>query len=223
MYNFQTQTPPDYLRIAWQSALASGLCLGLPAGLLFWLILIREIGRVPFLKDLVVIFQSQGLNSIFILLLCSLLWSFLLGKISGYRPWWKIALAVIAGILTGWLSPLSNIDSWFGDSLPVHFLHAMFMCGAIGSVTMCVGLACGLLLRNAKAALVLSVATAAVSVLAALLTIAFLDQLGIRVGAGNLAMSRVTAMTLFTASVAGGMVLGVSFSRFVAQEQIRHS
>ena len=89
------------------------------------------------------------------------------------------------------------------------------MVGLIGSVTLFVGLAYGLILRSVKAALTLGLTTSFVSVLILLLTIFVYDRLGIRVGTGNLAMPRVTAVNLITSAIAGGVMLGVGFSHYV--------
>ena len=42
----------------------------------------------------------------------------------------------------------------------------------------------------------------------------FLDLIGLRVGAGNLAMPKVTVMSTMVAAVASGTFLGVVFTRF---------
>ena len=216
MTTLDQQITLNYLRIALQSALASALCLGLPAGLLLWLILIRENTHAPLIEQSLTLMQSNGLNKIFVLAFCSLLWSFLLSRISGYRPWWKIGLATALGIILGWFSPLSNMDAWFGEHTPIHIVYAVAMCGIVGSATLGVGLAYGLILRNGKAALTLALSTSLVSIITVLLTVILFDQLGIRVGTGNFAMSRVTVISLLMSAITGGMVLGLFFSRFVA-------
>ena len=211
------QKSPNYFRIAWQSALAAGLCLGLPAGLLLWLILFREINHSAVIEQSVTLLQANGLNKVFVLAVCSLMWSFLLGRISGYRPWWKVGFSTVLGIIAGWFSPLSNLDAWFSDDTPIHQIHAVAISGIVWSVTVCVGLAYGYVLRNGKAAMVLAFSTSLVSVLTVMLTIIFFDQFGIRVGTGNFAMSKVTAVSLITSAITGGMVLGVGFSRYVRE------
>ena len=211
-----TPKPLNYFRIAWQSALAAAICLGLPAGLLLWLILFREIGHSAVIEQSITLLQANGLNKIIVLAVCSLMWSFLLGRISGYHPWWRIGLATGLGIIIGWFSPLSNLDGWFGDKFAIHALYSIAMGGIVFSVTSCVGLAYGLILRSGKAAITLALTTSLVSVLTILLTIALFDQFGIRVGGTvHLAMSKVTTVSLMTSAIMGGMVLGVMFSRFV--------
>jgi len=208
-----------HFRIALQSAFAAALGLGLPAGLLLWLILFQQLNSSALIDRSVTLLQANGWNKIVVLAVFSLIWSFLLGRISGYRPWWKIGLATILGILAGWFSPLSNMDGWFGDKLPIHTLYAIAMCGIVTSVTLCVGLAYGLLLRNFKAALTLAITTSLASALTMLLAIIVFDQFGIRVGGTvPFAMSKVTSMSLLLSAITGGMVLGVGFSRFVTNE-----
>ena len=87
----------NYFRIAWQSALAAALCLGLPAGLLLWLILFQKISHSVFVKPLIDFLHANGLYSIFIVVISSTVWSYLLARISGYRPWWRIGVAERAG------------------------------------------------------------------------------------------------------------------------------
>lgn len=215
MHTLPAQKQLNYFRIAWQSALAAALGLGLPAGLLLWLILIQQVIPSAALTQAVRFLQASGLNKILILALCSLIWSFLLARIGGYRPWWKIGIATIAGILLGWFSPLSNMDAWFSEKTPVHVVHAAAMCGIVSGTTLCVGLSYGLVLRNLKAALVMAFATSLAAALALLLSIMAFDQFGIRVGGSvPLAMSKVTTLGLLVAAIAGGAALGVTFSRF---------
>jgi len=205
-------------RVAWQSALAAALFLGLPAGLLLWLILFQQTYHSAVIEQSVTLLQADGINKIIVFAVSSLMWSFLLGRISGYRAWWKIGLATVLGIFAGWFSPLSNLDGWFGDRLPVHTLYAVAMCGIVCSTTLSVGLAYGLILRSGKAALTIAFSTSLVSVLTLLLTIVLFDQFGIRVGGTvQLAMSKVTVASLLTSAISGGMALGVEFSGFVME------
>lgn len=210
--------PLNYPRVALQSALAAALFLGFPAGLLLWLILFREAAQTASLDPIVKFLQDNGLNKIIVLMLCSFGWSFSLGRISGYRAWWKIGLATALGIVLAWFSPLSNVDSWFADRMPTRLLYSATMCGIVFSVTFCVGLAYGILLRNLKAALMIAFTTSLISTLALLLTIIIFDQFGIYVGSAiPFAMSEVTTVSLLTAALAGGAVLGVGFSWFVVK------
>ncbi len=213
----------NYFRIVWQSALAAGLCLGLPAGLLLWLILFREISHSAVIELLINILNADGLYSIYIVVISSIMWSYLLGRISGYRPWWQIAVASALGILAAWFSPLANIDGIlyeYQPNLPIHLNYTASMVGLIGSVTLFVGLVYGLVLRSIKAALMLGLTTSLASVITLLLTIFIFDRLGIRVGTGNLAMPKVTAVDLMTSAIMGGMILGVEFSWFVENKSV---
>lgn len=213
----QQPRPLNYVQVAWQSALAAGLCLGLPAGLLLWLILANRVGNLTVVKPLIDFLNTHGLYSIYIVVISSIMWSYLLGRISGYRPWWWIAFASALGILAAWFSPLANVDGIlyeYQPNLPIHLNYAASMVGLIGSVTLFVGLAYGLLLRSIKAALTIGLTTSFLSVLVLLLTIFVFDRFGIRVGTGNLAMVRVTAVDLITSALAGGMVLGIQFTKY---------
>jgi len=218
MTNDAAQKPLNYFRVAWQSALAAALCLGLPAGLLLWLILFQQINHSAVIEQSITVLQRNGLISIFILAVCSLMWSFLLSRISSYHPWWKIGFATVLGIIVGWFSPLSNLDGVFAEQFPIHTLYAVAMCGIVASATICVGLAYGLILQSGKAALTLAFTTSLVSVLTLLLTILLFDQFGIRVGGTvHLAMSKVTVTGLLTSAITGGMVLGVGFTKYCTQ------
>jgi hypothetical protein len=218
----ENQNHWNVFRIAWQSALAAASCLGLPAGLSLWLILFRQIYESPAVESLDDLFQAHGLYRIYVVALSSILWSYFLGRISGYRPWWRIALASPIAILAAWFSPLANIDGILFDhfpTLPIHLNYAGAMVGLIGGVTLFVGLAYGLILRSLRAALVIGFSTSFVSILTLVLTILLFDQFSIRVGTGNFAMSKVTVASLLTASITGGMMLGVEFSKFVKKEK----
>ena len=208
--------PLNYPRVALQSALAAALFLGFPAGLLLWLILFREATQTASLDPFVKFLQDNGLNKIIVLTLCSFGWSFSLGRISGYRAWWKIGLATALGIILAWFSPLSNMDGWFADETPIPLLYALTMSGIVFSATFCVGLAYGIILRNLKVALTMALATSVASTLALLLTIWIFNQFGIYVGSAvPFAMSKVTTVSLLVSAIAGGAVLGVLFTRFV--------
>jgi hypothetical protein len=218
MHTLPAQKQLNYFRIAWQSALAAALGLGLPAGLLLWLILIQQVVPSAALTQAVRFLQAYGLNKILALALCSLMWSFLLAQISGYRPWWKIGIATILGIFIGWFSPLSNMDAWFSEGTPVHIVYAAAMCGIVSGATLFVGLSYGFVLRNLKAGLSMAVFTSLISVFSLLSTIFVFDQLGIRVGGVvPFAMSKVTVTSLLAAAITGGMVLGLRFSYFAMQ------
>lgn len=204
------------IRIPLKSALAAGLCLGIPAGLVFWLNLIQDAYPALPLQQPVEIIRSNGYNNIIVLTLCSIGWSYFLSRISGYRPWWRIGLATAIGILAGWFSPLSNLDGWLVDDFPPHAMYTVTMGGIVFSVTLGVGLVYGLLLRSIKAALTLALATSLVSVLALLLTIVIFDRVGVRVGGTvPLAMSRVTTTGLLFSALSGGAILGTGFRWFV--------
>jgi voltage-gated potassium channel Kch len=218
MIAMETQYRPNYFRIAWQSALAAALSLGLPAGLSLWLILLQQIYKSSAIESLNGFFQAHGLYRIYTVAISSILWGYLLGRISGYRPWWPIGVASAFAILAAWFSPLANVDGilyQYRPSIPIHLNYAAAMLGLVGGVTLFVGLAYGIILRSIKAALTMAFTTSLVSVLTFLLTIMIFDQMGIRVGGTvPLAMSKVTVSGLLASALTGGMVLGVAFTRF---------
>lgn len=217
---------PNYFRVAWQSALAAALCLGIPAGLNLWLLLFQQIHHAAAITPLLDFLQNHGLFRIYLLVLSSVLWSYLLARISNYRPWWLLGIASAVGILAAWFSPLSNIDGIlynYRPNLPIHLNYAAAMAGVVGSATLFVGLAYGLVLRNLKAALRMGLATSLVSMITLLVIIFLFDRFGIRVGTGNFAMSKVTVTGLLTSSITAGMVLGVEFARSVSKTLGNHS
>lgn len=224
MSTLQAQQPLNFFRVAWQSALAAGLCLGLPAGLSLWLILLQRINPSAVVQPLIDFFNTNGLYRIYLVVVSSVLWSYMLGRISRYRQWWLIAFASALGILAAWFSPLANLDGIlynYRPDLPIHLNYAVAMTGIIGSATLFVGLAYGLVLRNIKAALTMGLTTSLAAVFTLLLTIFMFNQFGIRVGTGNFAMSKVTVAGLLTSAITGGMVLGLGFSRFVEEGKPR--
>jgi hypothetical protein len=216
------RSSPNYFPVALQSALAAGLCLGFPAGLLLWLIWLRQMNHSTLLNGPIDFLHSNGLVSIYILVLSSLLWSYLIGRISGYQRWWRIAVASALGILITWFSPFSNVDGILYHArpdLPIHVNYAASMIGLVGSVTLFVGLAYGLVLRSVRAALTLGLTTSFVSLIVLIMTIFACDRLGLRVGTGNLAMPKVTAVGLMLSALMGGMVLGVGFTAYVRKSK----
>jgi hypothetical protein len=213
----ENQTHWNVFRIAWQSAVAAALSLGLPAGLSLWLILLQQVYKSSIVDSLSQVLQNHGLYRIYLVALSSILWAYLLGRISGYHPWWRLGIANVIAILAAWFSPLANVDGILYDhfpTLPIHVNYAGAMVGLIGTVTLFVGLSYGIVLRNFKAALTMGFMTSFISILTLLLTILAFDQFGIRVGTGHFAMSKVTVAGLLTSSITGGMILGIDFTKY---------
>ena len=209
----------EYYRIAWQSALAASLCLGLPAGLLFWLILLQRIVPSYPVERLVTFLQNNGILEIIGMLVGAFGWGILLSRISDYRKWWRLVVASMLGVFLGqrlfWI-----IYYWFNydfSNMPMQVGFLIHISGLVLSITFCTGLAHGLILPNWKAALALASSTSLVSVVATLLIFIILDGLGIRVGTGNAAMPKVTAICTMVAGVVGGATLGIMFNRFVEE------
>jgi hypothetical protein len=213
---------PRDLKIAVQSALAAGLCLGLPAGLFFWVIIVQRWTPFAPMDGLLHFLQDYTVPPVILEMLGAFGWGLLLSKISGYRQWWWLSTATMAGVRVGDFALYHGwLEQWVqGHAPPDISLHVRF--GLILGITvLCVtvstSLLLGLTLMNWKACLMLAANTGIVSVLAALLTLIILDRLGIRVGSGNAAMPKAAAMSTMAAALAGGAILGVGFTRYVRE------
>jgi hypothetical protein len=218
---------PGDLKIAVQSALAAGLCLGLPAGLFFWLIILQRWEPSTQIDTLVRFFQDYVVPPVILEMLGASIWGLLLSRISGYRQWWRLSIATMAGVRVGDLALYHGwLDQWVQGhtpadlSLPVRF--GLILGITVLCVTMSTGLFLGLVLMNWKASLILAVSTGLASVIAALVTLMILDSLGIRVGSGNVAMPRATAASTMAAALSGGAALGVMFSSYVSRLSSKH-
>jgi len=218
----EDQKHPNYFRVAWQSALAAMLCFGLPAGLLFWLILFQRTEASTSISRMITLLQDYGILEIALYLTGALTWGIMLARISGYHPEWRLAVVTVLGASAGRWSPLTNLDgvlSGHMPGLPVHVVFSAFLSGFVFSVTAFVGLAYGLMLRSLKATLTLALTASLPSMLATLLMIVILDQAGIRVGMGDSAMPKVTAVCTLASAIVGGAALGIGFSRFVGRKK----
>ena len=208
------------LKIAVQSALAAILCLALPTGLYFWLIALQRSAPSPGIDRFVTFFSNYLVPPMLLGRIGAFAWGLLLSKISGYRQWWWPALASMAGfwlgdfaIYHGWLPEWVRALSPGGISPPIHFGVTLAM--TVLSVTVCTGVLLGFTLLSWRASLMLAVSTGSAATLAAVVSVIILDGFGIRVGSGNAAMPKATAVSTMAAALAGGVVLGVLFSRYV--------
>jgi hypothetical protein len=211
---------PSELRIAVQSALATALCLGLSTGLFFWLVTLQRVAPSAQINRLVDFFSKYLVPPDKLEMLGAFGWGLLLSKISGYRKWWWLSGATILGVRVGSFTLYNGVlTDWFLEHIAADVsMHVRFMiilAIAVLCVTVCTGLLLGFVLVNWKASLILAASAGLVSVLAVLITLLILGELGIRVGSGNAAMPKVTALATMAASLAGGAVLGVMFSRYV--------
>jgi len=144
-------------------------------------------------------------------------WAYLLSRISGYRRWGWLAISAIVGVFVGEV-PIDWLDSWFQNpalSWPVHLRFAAFLSCSVLCVAVSTGLVLGLILRNWKACLILAGGSGLTSVTAVIVVDIILDVLGLRVGRGNLAMPKVTAIGTLAAAIAGGTVVGVVFTYYL--------
>jgi hypothetical protein len=232
--------PFNYLRIAWQSALAAGTCLGLPIALMFWVLIMAKLAPstsmdnflnllqntwYPFaneqqpsspVHDFLMVLQIYVTPGSIALSLGILGWGLLLSKISEYRQWWWIVIVTMVGVFVGKV-PIDWLDARLQQPFydwPVHLRFALFLSSSVFCVAASTGLALSLIVRNWKASLLLALGSGLASVIAVIVANLILDILGIRVGGGNIAMPKVTAVGTMAAAIAGGTVLGVIFTRY---------
>jgi hypothetical protein len=215
------------VNIASQSALAAGLCLGLPAGLFFWLIILQRWAPSPPIDRLVNFLQDYAVPPVILEMLGAFGWGLLLSKISGYRQWWRLSAATMVGVRVGDFALYHGwLDQWVRGYAPpdisLHVRFGLILGITILCVTLSTGLLLGLALMNWKASLMLATSTGLASVLAALVTLIILDGFGIHVGSGNAAMPKVVAAGTMMAALAGGATLGVVFSRYVRAGASKH-
>jgi hypothetical protein len=210
------------LRIALQSAVASALCLGLSTGSFFWLITMQRAVPSAQMDRLVNLFSRYLVPPDILEMIGAFVWGLLLSKISGYRKWWRVAGATFLGNRVGTFILYSillteRLQEQIPAGVSSHARFGIILALAVLSVTVSTGLLLGFALVNWKASLVLAASTALASVLAVLITVFILGELGIRVGSGNAAMPRVTATATMAAALSGGAVLGILFRRYVSK------
>ena len=186
---------------------------------MFWLILLQRLKPSQPVERLVTFLQNNGIPEIIGMLIGAFGWGIILSKISDYHTWWQLVASAIFGVYVGqrlfWI-----IYYWLNydfSNLPIHVGFLIHLSGLILSITFCTGLSHGMLLRNWKAAVTLASSTAFASVLSTVLAYLILDGLGIRVGTGNAAMPKVTAICTMVAGIFGGTTIGIMFSGFVGE------
>ncbi len=208
------------LKIAVQSALAAALCLGLPAGSFFWLLIVQRWAPSAPIDVLVNFIRDNLAPPVLFEMLGALGWGVFLSKISGYRQWWWLSATTMAGVWVGDFALYHGfLEPWVQGhapvALPLNLLFWLILSINVLCVTVSTSLLLSLALMNWKASLMLAASTGLASVVAALVTLLILDGLGMRVGSGHLSMPKVTAASTVVAALAGGAVLGVVFSRYV--------
>ncbi len=206
--------------IALQSALAAGLCLGLPAGIIFWLIIVQRWAPSTPINSLVNFFSDNLVPPVILEMLGAFGWGLCLSKISGYRRWWWLSAATMVGVRMGDFALYNGfLDQWVQVHAPpdisLNIRFGLILIITVLCVTVSTGLLLGLVLMNWRAILILAASTGLAATLAALATLIMLDRMGIRVGSGHMAMPKVAAAGTFAAALAGGAILGIVFSRYV--------
>jgi hypothetical protein len=207
---------PRDLKIAVQSAFAAGSCLGLPAGLFFWVMIIQRWAPSAPIDGLLNFLREYAVPPVILEMLGAFGWGYCLSKISGYRQWWWLSAATMTGVRVGDFALYHGwLDQWIPTDLSLHARFELILGVTVLCITMSTGLLLGLVLMNWKASLTLGGSTGLTSVVAAMVALMILDGLGVRVGSGNAAMPKATAVATMAAALAGGAILGVIFSRYV--------
>jgi hypothetical protein len=206
--------------LAGQCGLSAGFCLGFPAGIIFWLVLLNNSISFAPVTALIDLFVNNIEPGWLIMLFGTVLWGILLSRIVGYRRWYLLASAVTVGVFAGQLPMLDGkLDSMLQRfAFPVHVRFGFVLGIAVFSVMICTGLAMGLVLRSWKAALRLAGSSGFLSALGSIAVFLIMDRIGIRVGSGNYAMLKVTSVGIMTAAIIGGAVLGVVFGKYIRKE-----
>ena len=206
--------------IACQCGLSAGLCLGFPAGIIFWLILINNSISSVFITGLMNLFVDNIEPSWLMLLFGTVTWGIVFARIVDYHRWYLLALAITAGVFIGQLPMLNGkLDVMLQRfAFPVHIRFGFVLGIAVFSVMVCTGLALGLVLRNWRASFALAGNSGFVSALGTIAVFLLMDHAGIRVGSGNYAMLKVAAVGIITAAMLGGATLGIVFERYMRQE-----
>jgi len=208
------------LKIALQSTLAAALCLGLPAGLYFWLLIVQSWAPSTPIDNAVSFLRDNAVPPVIIEMSGAFGWGILLSKISSYRQWWWLSVATMAGVRVGDYTLYNAfLDQWIQGHVPLslslHLRFGLILSFTVLCVTVSTGLLLGSALKNWKASLMLATSTGLASVVAAIVTCIILDRLGIRIGSGHLSMPKVAAASTMVAALAGGAVLGVVFTHYV--------
>ena len=149
----QSVTPnhsyPSASKIAVQSALAAGLCLGLPAGLFFWVIIVQRWTLSAPIDGLLHFLQDYTVPPVILEMLGAFVWGLCLSKISGYRRWWWLSTTTMVGVRVGDFALYHGwLDQWVqGHAPPDLSLHVRF--GLILGITvLCVTVSASLLLGS---------------------------------------------------------------------------
>jgi hypothetical protein len=169
--------------------------LGLSTGLFFWLITFQRLAPSPQLDRLVRFFSDYVVPPVLLEMMGAFAWGILLSRISGYGKWWWLSLATMAGVRLGNFTLYNGLlPEWVLAQLPTgvsrHLQFGIILAVAVLCVTVSTGVLLGLVIGKWKASLLLAASTGLVSVLAALLTLFIMGELGIRVGAGTLRCRR---------------------------------
>jgi hypothetical protein len=213
---------PDRRRLALRSAVAATVCLGGAAGLPFWWAVLVRALPTAMGATLSRLLPAQTLETWWppILVVGGIGWGWWLGRISGYRPRWRLMAAGAFGLGPGasWLG-MSVVHQRVGrtwPALPVHVKAAVLIVLIVGVTAAVTGIALGLAVGSLRAAATLGL-VGALGALPAAMVVWGLDLIGLRIGTGDAVMAKVTAPATLAAALCGGTAIGLLLTRFTAR------
>ena len=218
---------PDQRRVALRSAVAATVCLGGATGLPFWWAVLVRALPTAMGDTLSRLLPAQTLETWWppILVAGGIVWGWWLGRISGYRPRWRLMAAGAFGLGPGasWLG-MGVVHQRVGQTWPAsppHVKAAILIVSIVGVTAAVTGIALGLAVGSLRAAATLGLA-GALCALPAAMVVWGLDLIGLRIGTGNAVMAKVAAPATLAAALCGGTVMGLLLTRFIARMTNSH-
>ena len=199
---------PNYLRIAFQGAFITALCIGLPAGLVFWGFLLKTSLQPPFANFVELLLIDNPVVVPCVVLLGAAGWGWALSRITSYPH--VVRLAFATGVTVFFSSRyMEMLMQRNPGTQHIHIQFAINLIMAVCIVSGCAGIAIGIALQSWQAIIKLALSGSMVAALATLVIVFLLDLLGLRVGTGNAAMVKVTALSTLSAAFFSGAVISV--------------
>ena len=203
-----------HARLIILSALLTGLCLGGTLSFPFWYGLCLYYAPAPLKEQLAGYLSPDSTPDLWLptVVLGGVIWGFALGRLSGIRPLWRLAIAGGIGILLGEFIALSpfflNLHRAVWPEAPPHIRWGMDLVFGVGLGGGATAIVMGLAVRWGRAALWLALGVILASTIPALIVDMSLDAMGIRWGAGNANMAKVVGLAFPAATVSAGALIG---------------
>ena len=217
-------TGAHYGRIGVRSALATGVCLGVAAGLPFWRALV--VSTLPAYER--AMFETTPAAQIFpalwpvVIVAGGVAWGWALARITGHPHARRLALAGGMGVAVGYLLATAvvvpSFTSGFSTGQPPHVEFGIIFVLATGVAAAVTGTALGVAVRSWQATASLTLAGGVGAAVPAALVAVCLDLLGMRVGSGDAAMPKVAALGFLAASLAVGAAMGLVLTRHIGRK-----